>query len=517
MVGAKSIMLEPDLLKSALEAGPDAVIISDHSDAIVFANRQVMALFGYEPEETVGAGVELLLPERLPPQHTIHRHDVLASPQARPMGPELQLHGRRKDGSEFPVEIRLSPIPEAGLTTVVIRDVTDRKRVEAELVSAREEAKRASLAKSRFLATASHDLRQPLQTISLLNGTLHRLVSDEQASAAIAQQQQAIDAMSRLLGGLLDISKLESGTIRPDITDFTVVTLFEQMRLEFASLAASKGLQLRIESCTECVHSDHSLVEQILRNLVSNAIKYTRQGCVWMRCLQESVRIRIEVLDTGIGIPADQMPYIYDEFYQVNGTTLAREGYGLGLSIVQRLVKLLGLELDARSEVGRGSVFSLLLPAAAKSVRSAGTVCGRTAVREAPLTRAHVLLVEDDPAVRGATRTLLAVEGYRVTAVASLREALQAAQQSEAIDLVIADYHLDGETGMQVIAALREALDKRVKAILLTGDTSSFIRDIPEDSQLRIASKPINADELIDLLTAFLSPERALTGSSDLP
>ena len=181
---------------------------------------------------------------------------------------------------------------------------------------------------------------------------------------ALSQQEQAIGAMSRLLNALLDISKLESGAIRPEPTDFTVAAIFEELRLEFASIAANKGLQLEIESCNDAVYSDPSLVEQILRNLVSNAIKYTREGWVRLRCLHEAALVRIEVLDTGVGIPPDQLPYIYDEFYQVGvPANSSRDGYGLGLSIVQRLVKLLTLKLDVRSEVGKGSAFSLVLPA----------------------------------------------------------------------------------------------------------------------------------------------------------
>jgi signal transduction histidine kinase len=150
--------------------------------------------------------------------------------------------------------------------------------VEAELIVAREEADRANQGKSRFLATASHDLRQPLQTLALLNGALRRFDTDSECAEALAQQEQAIGAMSRLLNALLDISKLESGAIKPEPTDFKVASVFEELRADFASVAANKGLRLEVVSCQECAHSDPSLVEQILRNLVSNAVKYTRAG-----------------------------------------------------------------------------------------------------------------------------------------------------------------------------------------------------------------------------------------------
>jgi len=396
-----------------------------------------------------------------------------------------------------------------------LRDAANHKHVEAELILAREsadlardEADRANLAKSRFLATASHDLRQPLQSLSLLNGALRRIVTAPDAADALRQQEQAIGVMSRLLNALLDISKLESGAIRPDLTDFAVAALFSELRREFASLAANKGLELQVDESTECVHSDPSLVEQILRNLISNAIKYTRNGWVRLRCLPEAALVRIEVLDTGIGIPADQIAYIYDEFYQVGfATDSSRDGYGLGLSIVQRILKLLDLKLDVRSEPGKGSTFSLLIPATNEQVAQArlGSVMPNSGERQTG--RARVLLVEDDLGVREATRMLLTVEGYRVTAVASVAEALRVARNGEGIDVLVTDYHLsnsDGTTGIQLIDALRETVHGALPAVLMTGDTSSAIKTLPQDPDLRIASKPVNADELLSLLGTLL-------------
>jgi PAS domain S-box-containing protein len=498
----------PELARSALEAAPDAMIIIDGGGFIRFVNRQVSALFGYPHDELVGQPIEHLMPERFRFRHVAHRERYTSSVRVRPMGMGLDLYGRRRDGTEFPVEISLSPIQDGDrvLVAAAIRDVTARKRAETDLKLARESADRANLGKSRFLATASHDLRQPLQTLALLNGTLRRIVHDPDAAEAIAQQEQAIGAMSRLLNALLDISKLESGAIKPEPTDFTVASVFEELRREFANTAAAKGLKLQIEECANCVHSDPSLVEQVLRNLVSNAIKYTREGYVRLRCLQEAALVRIEVLDTGIGIPADQIAYIYDEFYQVGvPTNSSRDGYGLGLSIVQRVVKLLNLKLDVRSELGKGSVFSLLLPASRGATSSVHLDSAVPALHKLPAGRPRVLLVEDDPAVRDATRMLLKVEGYRVTAVGSLAEAVRKAREAEGIDLLVTDYHLsNGETGTQVIATLRETFDKTLKAVLITGDTSSAIKELPRDPHLRFASKPVRADELLTLLEALL-------------
>jgi PAS domain S-box-containing protein len=507
----------PDLAGFALDAAPDAMIIIDAGGIIRFTNRQVAALFGYEHDEIIGQSIELLLPERFRARHVGHRQNYTNNVRVRPMGQGLELFGRRRDGTEFPVEISLSPIDDVGRTLVAaaIRDVTERKRVETELIvtreaaeAARELADRANQSKSRFLATASHDLRQPLQTLEMLNGTLRRRATDHHSIEALEQQEQAIGAMSRLLNALLDISKLESGAIEPEPTDFMVAAIFEELRLEFASIAVNKGLRLEIESCNDAVRSDPSLVEQILRNLVSNAVKYTREGWVRLRCLHHAAVVRIEVLDSGIGIPADQLPCIYDEFYQVGvPTNVSRDGYGLGLSIVQRLVKLLTLKLDVHSEVGKGSAFSLVLPAS-----SGQDVTARPGFVESPVPgpqqigEVRVLLVEDNESVRRATCLLLELEGYHVTPVASLSEALQHVQQGRGVDLLISDYHLnDGETGTQVIATLRERLGIALKAVLTTGDTSSAIQQLPRDPYLRITSKPIKADELLTLLRALLA------------
>ena len=675
-----------ELARSALDAAPDAMIIIDGSGIIRFANRQVAALFGYPHDEFIGKPVELLMPERFRHGHVGQRQTYQSSPRSRAMGIGLELFGRRQDGTEFPVEISLSPIggEEAGgaLVAAAIRDVTDRKRLETELriqledmrrlheintrlmdavelprameeilveiialqgadfgnvqlydaetsslrivaqrgfsdnflarfrivdanddtacgralrersrvviedvdkdpafapnraIAAQEgyravqstpmlgrdgilkgmlsthfrqphvpaerdlqltdlyvrlaadlvvrthdgeairaalhAADRANQAKGRFLATASHDLRQPLQTLALLNGTLRRSVHNSAAVLdGLAQQEHAIDAMSRLLKALLDISKLESGAIKPDPSDFAVNAMFEELRQEFASLAGQKGLDFKVSLCKaeDCVRSDQSLVGQILRNLVSNAVKYTREGWIALSCVHEgSSLVRLEVLDTGIGIPAEHLRFIYDEFYQVGGPHRAeRDGYGLGLSIVQRLVSLLDLKLDVQSEVGQGSRFALILPASGVAAQPASQTAAQP-VGQGALPDARILLVEDDAGVRNATRLLLKSEDYQVTAVASLAEALEHVRRDSRVDLLVTDYHLgDGELGTQVITRLREALGPQLKALLMTGDTSSAMQKLPPDPLMRLVSKPVNAEELLNLIRAFLA------------
>jgi signal transduction histidine kinase len=214
----------------------------------------------------------------------------------------------------------------------------------------------------------SHDLRQPLQALTLLTSALRKLSKDAGLTEALKEQERAIGAASGLLNSLLDLHKLESGSRQPSFDDFGSAELLDEVRTEFAESAARKGLRLQFETCGESARSDRILVGQILRNLVSNAIRYTAAGCVRVRCSPEGDNLRLEVIDTGIGIPADAVPHIFDEFYQVSDAA-GREGHGIGLSIAHRIARLLDLEIGVRSKLGNGSIFTLVLP------RGCGPLC----------------------------------------------------------------------------------------------------------------------------------------------
>ncbi|MEO8313865.1 MAG: ATP-binding protein [Pseudomonadota bacterium] len=500
-------MFPSELLPSVLESAPDAIIVIDTAGTILFANRQVSALFGILPSDLVGQPVEVLLPERFRSRHVGHRQSFRENLRLRPMGTGQNLYALRQDGTEFPVEISLSPIRDADRTFVAaaIRDVTDRKNAEIAIQAARAEADRANMAKSRFLATASHDLRQPLQVLALLNGSLRRVVHDEDAHEALEQQDQAISAMTGLLNALLDISKLESGAVQVQITDFDIEPLLHEMQFEFVSLAASKGLHLDIHKKHVGVRSDRNLLIQALRNLISNAFKYTDTGGVTIGCQVLGDVVCVDIADSGIGMSSDDLAFIFDEFYQIGVSThSSREGYGLGLSIVHRVARLLDLDISVKSEVGIGSTFSIRIPAASAGAIGDTQRLVRIASPAADGHHRHILLVEDDAGVRKATRLFLRAEGYEVTAAASLAEALALAEV-ERLELVITDYHLGGgELGTDVITALQSRLGTRINAILMTGDTSSAIGELPRDLQLQIISKPVDPDELLSLIRSLL-------------
>jgi len=494
------------LATNLLNAAPDATVIVDSRGVIVFANAQVQNVFGYEPSELIEQPVETLLPPRFQSGHIRHRSGFFDNPQARPMGVGLELYGLRKDGREFPVEISLSPLETSSglLVSSAIRDITDRKATESALIDARRDAEIANRAKSAFLAAASHDLRQPLQTLSLLNAALGRIAEPKSRVADVASSQaQALSSMSELLNSLLDISKLEAGAVKPDIEDCSVKSIFERLRGQFTEQAKAKGLKLIVDDCDDIVRTDPTLLEQIVQNLIANAIRYTKAGLIQLRCLHDSAFVRIDVLDTGIGIPPDELPLIFEEFYQARQTgERRREGLGLGLSIVRRIADLLELRLEVESAPGKGSRFTLSVPRGTGADKRSTTMPAAqvpTRLNGEPI----VLVVDDDDAVASSTALLLEVEGYRPVTAGHFDGAAERLSHLErAPDLIICDYRLSsGPSGVETIQMIRGVTKRSIPALLVTGDTSQAALDLAGRlEKCHLLNKPINGDELLQLL-----------------
>ena len=474
-----------------LDAAPDPTVIVDKNGMITYANTRVGDVLGYESSELVGGSVESLLPERYRARHPEHRSEFFAKANPRSMGASLELYALHKNGHEIPVEISLSPVEtESGLlVSATIRDVSERKEIQRQLME-------ANRAKSQFLAAASHDLRQPIQTLILLNRAARNSVTDKTHRTIIEKQQISLDSMSRLLNSLLDISKLEAGVVKPDICDCVVQDMFESLRAEFDDQAQHKGLELIIDRCHGVTRSDPRLLTQILENLISNAIKYTREGFVRLRCLHRDLGIQIEVLDTGLGIPSDELDRIFEEFHQVDQGSRRPDGLGLGLSIVKRTAELLDCSLDVKSTPGQGSAFSIVVPEIeASSVRGVGVTAETEQLIAA--TRRQILVVDDEPEVTYATRMLLEIEGFDVLTAASREEAIECISDLGRVpDLLIIDYHLRNETGLDVIHAVRDQMHTIIPAILVSGDTSDRVV-VAERDDTTFLTKPVDADELL--------------------
>lgn len=492
-----------EITQHLLRFSPDALIVVDDSDGIRFANETVRELFGYAPEALIGKPLDTLIPQRLRAHHGNHTARYLRNPNNREMGARIaDLFALRADGSEFPAGIRLAPFRIGGrqFVAAAIRDTTERRIINDELVAARKEADRANRAKSRFLATASHDLRQPMQTIRLLNASMLKIVPQADVRELLQQQGQAIESMTRLLNALLDISRLESGAIEPVSAAVPVAEVFEELRSEFASVAAAREIDLRISSCNWLLSTDRTLFYQLLQNLLGNALKYTDRGWVRVGCASDAAAMTITVEDSGIGIPADKLERIFDEYYQVDTHGTKRMGVGLGLAIVKEVARLLGFSVRIQSKVGAGTQASLRIPNRYR-IASNDPMPGLSSVQAPALgrRRARLILVEDNDGVRLATELFLRLEGHETLSAPSLAEAERLLAQLEPGDLVVADYHLDGKnTGLDMLLRLRERVGYDVPGVVLSGDLPSVLRSIKVPvAACRFLSKPVDTAALI--------------------
>lgn len=488
--------------RNILESAPDAMIIIDHFGKITVVNGQAEKMFGYTRKQLLGEEVEMLLPEQFRDRHISHRAAYSADPRLRPMGSDFELMGRRADGSEFPVEISLSPFTSASgaFVSSVIRDVTSRKKMEHDLIDARQEAERANNANTAFLAAASHDLRQPVQAMSLLNGALRRTVSDDLALEMIESMQGSLDAMTNLLNSLLDISRLDAGKVEPEFENFGVQRLVDRLFAEFSRQARHKGLRFEADTCDQViVRSDPNLLSEIIQNFVSNAIRYTDKGEVQLTCRETNGNLWVDVIDTGIGIDAGQIDEIFREFHQIKNPGMENEGFGLGLAIVKRLADLLDHRIAVESDVGKGSVFSICLPIVGQRGARASRAARSADAGKAPKVSGMIILIEDDVNVANAWGLLLEAEGFRVATAASAIEAAAVVQHlSSPPNLIISDFHLlDGSTGVEAVAMVRESFEKNIPAFIVTGDTSKMVQEAKSTENCIIMNKPVNTDQLL--------------------
>jgi len=378
--------------------------------------------------------------------------------------------------------------------------------------AARLAAERANVSKSRFFAAASHDLRQPLHSLGLFAEALKDRVVDPESRKLAQRIGDSIDALDRLFEELLDLSRLDAGTVEVRRRPVALQAVFDRLDSEFRAAAATKGLRLRLVPTALVVDTDPVLLERVLVNLVANAVRYTNAGGVLVAARRRGAVTRLEVSDTGIGIPPDQRALVFDEFYQVgNPGRDRRQGLGLGLAIVRRLTTLLGHRLALDSVIGRGTRFTLELPLADRPV---DTTPVADAVRSELFEGRRILLVDDEPDILAATATLLDQWGCTVRTALGLSGAIELINAGFSPEALLADLRLGGEhDGVDVVARVRGALGRELPALLISGDAGA--RDLArvKDSGLLLLTKPVAPARLRSALHALLSEPRGSGGA----
>jgi signal transduction histidine kinase/CheY-like chemotaxis protein len=381
----------------------------------------------------------------------------------------------------------------------------------AQLTEKIEVARTANLAKSRFLAAASHDLRQPMHALNLYLGGLTGLPLPAPAKATLGHAMQCAQTMDGMFRALLDISKLDAGSVQAEPRAFPVGPMLDRIRLEHEPQARAKGLALRVRPSAAWVHADPAFLERILRNLTANAVRHTERGRILVGCRRSGGALRLEVRDTGPGIPVEQQRLVFEEFYQVGNEARDRsKGMGLGLAIVERLAKLMQAPVALASQPGRGASFSVKVPLAAPAEPPpARDAAPRTAAR-ATFAGSLVAVIDDEQMILDATRGLLEQwECEVVTATSGRRSIDQLSSSSRAPDAIICDYRLGSEeSGLAAIEALRSEFNEDIPALLVTGDTGpERLREI-EASGLGVLHKPVQEQALRDALGRLLGVAR---------
>ncbi|WP_325435187.1 PAS domain-containing hybrid sensor histidine kinase/response regulator [Pseudomonas nitroreducens] len=439
---------------------------------------------------------------------------------------------RRRDGSHVIVLMNLLIKPdEEGLVEGFVADITERvlaqqrlqslneeleQRVAArtreleglnqQLREARDAAEAANNSKDKYLAAASHDLLQPLNAARLLVSTLRERKLPGSEQVLVERTHQALEGAEDLLTDLLDIARLDQSAIRPDLDVHPLDELLGPLVSEFDEVALAAGLRLRSRIPALAVRTDHRLLSRILRNFLSNACRYTERGSVMLAARRRGDNVRMEVWDTGRGIPADQLQAIFLEFNQLDaGRAAERRGVGLGLAIVDRIAGILGCRVQVRSVPGRGSVFAIEVPLVRDLPQAGPVENGPRPVTGDPLPGRRLLVIDNEEAILLSMAALLGQWGCEVLVASNYEEALKALD-GKAPEVILADYHLDhGRTGCEAVRGLREHFRRELPAVMITADRSDDCRRALQRLGMPLLNKPVKPGKLRAALSLLLS------------
>ncbi len=522
---SEALQYNRDLLQSALDQVRHGLGVFDKDMLLICWNRQFRELLDLPADHgRVGVPMELIL------KHCADRGDfgpgdisqLVADRMARLSATKETFLERTGAGKRI-LEIRTAAMPQGGIVATY-SDITDRVAAASALAAANETLERrviertaeltqvnqalgvakakaddANLDKTRFLAAASHDLLQPLNAARLYATSLAERSLGVSESEMARNIDAALSSVEEILSALIDLSRMDAGRLEPEIGDVALGEMFHRLRVEFEPMARAKGLDLRVVPTSLWARTDRRLLRRALQNFVSNAVKYTRSGVVLLGARRRGGKIVVEVVDTGDGIAASKHALIFKEFHRLEEQARAEPGLGLGLSIVERIGRVLDSEIGLRSEPGRGSTFSMTLPRTA----TPAILPGETAtVTVGPIAGCVTLCIDNEPAVLAGMRTLLEGWGCLVLTAESSASAIVAVNRAGVRpDVILADYQLDSGTGVEAVAQIRAHVDWDVPALIITANHSPEVQREVRRRGLGLMRKPVKAGALRALLT----------------
>ncbi len=511
-----AIQYNRDLLQTALDQVRQGISVYDRDLRLICWNRQFRELLGLPAEYgQVGTPLDAII--RFNAKRGAFGSDsveALVGERIAKLAVRQETFQEHLATSGLVLEVRTSPMPDGGIVTTYT-DITERvlgeealaranetlerrvrertlelTRVNEELSQAKRLAEEANLGKTRFLAAAGHDILQPLNAARLYSSTLNERFAEGELKHLVRNVDASLESVEEIIGAVLDISRLDTGALKPELSVFRIEEVLGPLRLEFEPVAREKALDLRILESGLSVRSDRRLLRRLLQNLVSNAIKYTREGRVLVGVRRRGGKAVIEVLDTGIGIAETKQKIIFLEFHRLDDGAREARGLGLGLSIVERISRVLGHPVTLSSKPGHGSRFAIEVPAAA-SLPDAPKAAPAPASRGA-LTGLKVMAIDNEPQILDGMQVLLSGWGCRVETALDPREAARKATEGGfRPDVLLVDYHLDEGTGIEAVVQLRWLFGSETPAILITADRSQAVRSEAADKGIDLLNKPV--------------------------